>query len=57
MVNITSQEQKLSQRGEEEYVGSLKMEDYTLPNQPKCRSVQQIQKALNELRQIKKPIN
>ena len=29
MVNITSQEQKLSQRGEEEYVGSLKMEDYT----------------------------
>lgn len=57
MVNIISQEQKLSQRGEEEYVGSLKMEDYTLSNQLKCWSVQQIHKALNELRQMKKPIN
>lgn len=36
MVNTTSQDQKLSQRGEEEYVGSLKMEGYTLSNQPKC---------------------
>lgn len=35
-VNITDQEQTLSPRGEEEYVGSLKMEGYTLSNQLKC---------------------
>lgn len=57
MVNITSQEQNLSQRGEEEYIGSLKMEGYTPSNQPRCWSIQKIYKALTELRQIKKPIN
>lgn len=36
MVNTTSQEQKLSQRGKEEYAGSLKMEGCTPSKQPKC---------------------
>lgn len=57
MANITDQEQNLNLRGEEGYAGSLETECYTLSNQPKCWSIQKIQKASNEQRPIKRPIN